>query len=100
VGDAAHPILFNLGQGAAQSVEDAVVLARRLKADGDVPAALRAYEQERMDRAIGIQKLSKFLGRIAQMRNPVGCEVRDLVLPILFNTVVKKEQEEDAAFRL
>ena len=51
VGDAAHATAPTLAQGAAMSFEDAVVLGEELRAaDGDVPAALRAYEARRRPR--------------------------------------------------
>ena len=51
VGDAAHATAPSLAQGAAMALEDAVVLGEVLKASGgDVPGALRAYEQRRRSR--------------------------------------------------
>ncbi len=51
VGDAAHATAPTLAQGAAMALEDAVVLGEVLKgAGGDVPAALRAYEDRRRQR--------------------------------------------------
>lgn len=100
VGDAAHPILFNLGQGAAQSIEDGVMLARCLSANGDPVAALRTYESLRKDRAIGIQKMAKLLGQAAQMKNPAACFIRDQVLTVMFRTIVLKKQEQDFAYHL
>jgi FAD-dependent urate hydroxylase len=51
VGDAAHATAPTLAQGAAMSFEDAVVLGEELRAaGGDVPAALRAYEDRRRPR--------------------------------------------------
>jgi salicylate hydroxylase len=56
LGDAAHPMLPFLGQGAAQAFEDAAVLAVCLAADRDDPQrALRRYETERLDRASRVQ---------------------------------------------
>jgi 2-polyprenyl-6-methoxyphenol hydroxylase-like FAD-dependent oxidoreductase len=52
-GDAAHPMLTTLAQGAGTAMEDAVVLARTLAGGtaGDDPVqALRAYEELRRDR--------------------------------------------------
>lgn len=43
LGDAAHAMTPNLGQGGCQAVEDAVVLAHLLARDPDVPSALAAY---------------------------------------------------------
>lgn len=57
LGDAAHPMLPFLGQGAAQAFEDAAVLASCLAADQDDPErALRRYERERIARASSVQQ--------------------------------------------
>lgn len=50
LGDAAHPTLPMMAQGANMAIEDGVVLARCLDAHGDVPAALQAYQAARRDR--------------------------------------------------
>ncbi len=56
LGDAAHPMLPFLGQGAATAIEDGYVLARELaRSPDDVPAALRAYEALRIPRTARIQ---------------------------------------------
>lgn len=53
MGDAAHPTLPFLAQGANMALEDAIILARCLDAF-DVPLALRHYEQARVDRTARI----------------------------------------------
>ena len=50
LGDAAHPTLPMMAQGANMAIEDGVVLARCLDAYDDLPAALQAYEGARRDR--------------------------------------------------
>lgn len=57
LGDAAHPMLPHLGQGANQSMEDGMGLATILAKTGaeDVPAALRAYERLRRERVGEVQ---------------------------------------------
>ncbi|MFB8024510.1 MULTISPECIES: FAD-dependent monooxygenase [unclassified Streptomyces] len=60
-GDAAHASTPNLAQGAAMAVEDALVLARALDAEYDVPAALTAWEERRRSRAMFVQNLSRAL---------------------------------------
>ncbi len=50
VGDACHPMLPFLAQGANQALEDAVVLARCLEAYADVGTALARYEAARLER--------------------------------------------------
>lgn len=57
LGDAAHPMLPFLGQGAAQAFEDAAVLAHCLAANQGNPAlALRRYESGRLARASQVQQ--------------------------------------------
>ncbi|MFT8245825.1 FAD-dependent monooxygenase [Roseomonas sp. BN140053] len=54
LGDACHPTLPFLAQGANMAIEDGMVLARALDAFPDVPEALRRYEEARRDRTAGI----------------------------------------------
>jgi salicylate hydroxylase len=56
LGDAAHPMLPYLAQGAAMAIEDAAVLAACLERTPDVPAALRAYEASRLPRTTRVQR--------------------------------------------
>ena len=58
LGDAAHPMLPHLGQGANQSIEDGMALATILaQADASsVPAALQAYERLRRERVAEVQR--------------------------------------------
>lgn len=51
LGDAAHPLLPYLGQGAVLAIEDAVVLGRAFQQAADVPEALARYEGARVGRA-------------------------------------------------
>ncbi|MCC6008294.1 MAG: FAD-dependent monooxygenase [Rhodobacteraceae bacterium] len=60
LGDAAHPMVPFMAQGACMAIEDAVVLARALERAGpaDVPAALRRYEAARRPRTAQVQENS------------------------------------------
>lgn len=60
LGDACHPMLPFMAQGACQAIEDAAVLGRCLdEADRTgVTAALRRYEDNRRDRTATVQRLS------------------------------------------
>ena len=81
LGDAAHPMTPNLGQGACQAIEDAVVLARCLREDGErVPSALRKYEDLRRERTAWMIRRSRMLGRVGQLESPLLCRLRDAVL--------------------
>ena len=61
LGDAAHPMLPYLGQGGAQTLEDAVALVDVLRGatPAEIPGALDAYEEFRKPRAQRIQKSSR-----------------------------------------
>ncbi|MDK3020186.1 FAD-dependent monooxygenase [Pseudodonghicola flavimaris] len=57
LGDAAHPMVPFMAQGACMAIEDAIVLARALDAGAqDVPAALIAYEDSRRARTAAVQR--------------------------------------------
>lgn len=69
LGDAAHPMVPALGQGANMALEDAVVLAAALRAHpgpGEVPLALKAYEHERIERASAVALHSRRQGSLDQ----------------------------------
>jgi len=63
LGDAAHPTLQYLAQGAQMAIEDAVVLAEKVAAAGeDYNRAFRAYQRERMNRSARVVLSSRFFG--------------------------------------
>jgi salicylate hydroxylase len=65
LGDAAHPTLQYLAQGACMAIEDSVVLSGLLaKAGNDVPAALQAYETQRYLRTARVTITSRIFGDI------------------------------------
>ncbi len=70
LGDAAHAMLPFFAQGAAQAVEDAVVLAACLRDAGSAPAALQRYEAIRRPRASRVQLMSR--GRELRNHLPDG----------------------------
>jgi salicylate hydroxylase len=80
LGDAAHPVLPYLAQGAALAIEDAVVLADRLQACGGEPVtAFARYEALRMKRATHVQFRAAQFGRIYHLRGPAAL-ARNFVL--------------------
>ena len=65
LGDAAHPMLQYLAQGAGQAIEDAVVLREALRfTRGNIPAAFQAYQQARYLRTGRVQLTARFYGDI------------------------------------
>jgi 3-hydroxybenzoate 6-monooxygenase len=65
LGDAAHPMLQYLAQGAGQAIEDAVVLGEALRFTGnDVEQAFQKYQQSRYLRTGRVQLTARFYGDI------------------------------------
>jgi len=65
LGDAAHPTLQYLAQGAQMAIEDAVVLADKVAAAGeDFGPAFQAYQRERMNRSARVVLSSRFFGEV------------------------------------
>ena len=80
LGDAAHLMSPNLGQGAAMALEDAWVLAECLRVHGCGGTALLRYEQLRKRRTSLIVWLSRQIGRLIQIEHPAMTMARDAAL--------------------
>lgn len=87
IGDAAHATTPNLGQGACQAIEDAVILANEIKRTGDVIIAFKKFEERRLKRTHWIVKTSNRIGKMAQLENRFLITVRNLLLKILPKSV-------------
>jgi salicylate hydroxylase len=73
IGDAAHAMLPNAGQGAAQAFEDAYILARWIAAmPGDLTAAARNFRRIRMPRVHAVQHRSSAIVRAKHDYAPQG----------------------------
>ncbi|HEV2771533.1 MAG TPA: FAD-dependent monooxygenase [Thermoleophilaceae bacterium] len=80
LGDAAHATTPGVGQGAAQALEDAVVLADELGRGGELRGALAAYESTRRPRTEAVLKMSRRVDTAAQLASPLGCRLRNAVV--------------------
>lgn len=81
LGDAAHPMLPNLGQGGAQAMEDALIFAKYLERfPQDIEQAWSLYEQARIPRVTKIVKGSRMMARMMQLENPIAIKVRNQFL--------------------
>ncbi len=78
LGDACHPTLPFMAQGAAMAIEDAAVLARCLKAEDSASTALLRYESLRKDRTAGIQRGSRRNASVFHLRG-IKAWARNLV---------------------
>ncbi len=82
VGDAAHPMVPFLAQGAAQAIEDADALERSLSQSNDIPDALATYSRDRVARATRVQVESIRQGRIYHLSGPMRF-ARDAAMRLL-----------------
>ncbi len=98
LGDAAHPMQPNLGQGACQAIEDAVVLGQCLTNSHDPVAALRQYEAQRRRRTVRYYRLARRIGKLGKWENALACSLRDRVLKLSLQRIVLNRQVEDLAF--
>jgi salicylate hydroxylase len=88
LGDAAHPMLQYLAQGACMAIEDAVVLAAKVAEHGaDIARAFGAYQRERFYRTARVQITARVFGEILhadggarELRNHL-CAQRDPDFP-------------------
>jgi salicylate hydroxylase len=78
VGDACHPMLPFMAQGAAQSIEDGYVLARCLtETSGSTEDALLRYQRNRMERTAWVQEGSRRNEKVFHLSDPVAVAERN-----------------------
>lgn len=77
LGDAAHAMTPNIGQGAGMAMEDAAVLAEELARGAGIERALANYERRRKDRVADVVLISRSVGEDGQRSNPFLCWLRN-----------------------
>jgi 2-polyprenyl-6-methoxyphenol hydroxylase-like FAD-dependent oxidoreductase len=93
LGDAAHPMTPNLGQGACQAIEDAVAIAQCIEDSLDVESALEAYQKRRVERTTAIVRQSWRIGRVAQWENQLACALRNNIFRLMPGSTQMKQLE-------
>jgi 2-polyprenyl-6-methoxyphenol hydroxylase-like FAD-dependent oxidoreductase len=83
LGDAAHPMTSDIGQGACQAIEDAVVLCANLQRSDDLPTALRRYDEQRRPHTWKITEASHSMGKMTMLEHPLAVLLRDRVAGLL-----------------
>jgi 2-polyprenyl-6-methoxyphenol hydroxylase-like FAD-dependent oxidoreductase len=78
IGDAAHPMTPNLGQGGAQAVVDAYVISEELARESNVSHAMQIFEKRRFKKVRKIVNDAYFFGRLAHVES--GARLRNAVL--------------------
>lgn len=79
LGDAAHPMLQYVAQGACQALEDAVALGEAVGSASDLDSALAAYQGKRVPRASRVQRTARQFGEILHL-GAIGASMRREVL--------------------
>ena len=92
VGDAAHPMLPSLGQGACQAIEDGEAVAEALAQLPDPTLGLQLYSQGRLATAAAAVTQSGRMSRVSHLRNPAVVALR--------NTALRRTPSETSLTRL
>ena len=77
LGDAAHALTPNIGQGAGMAMEDAAVLAEELASGAEIEHALGNYANRRKARVEAVMRISREVGEDGQRSSALGCWLRN-----------------------
>ncbi len=83
IGDAAHAMTPNLGQGAAQGIEDALCLAYLVHQGSEVQEAVSNYQRERKRRVKQVWAQSRKVGQLGQLSSPWLCKARNQMMRMM-----------------
>lgn len=83
LGDAAHPMLPTMGQGACTALEDAYVVAKCLQEQLDPTAAFQQYESLRFPRTKAIIEQSLQSSKMGKLRNPLAVGLRNTLMKVM-----------------
>jgi salicylate hydroxylase len=72
IGDAFHPVLPFLAQGAAMAIEDTAILAAALSSHDTIETAFKSYVANRAQRTGRVQREARFNGQIYHMSAPLS----------------------------
>ena len=101
LGDAAHPMTPDLGQGACQGMEDGVILAQCMAGAADPAAALTDYQGIRLRRVRSMVRESRRIGQLATLEGEFGNSVRNAgvrCIPGWLNRKLIARYASEAAF--
>ncbi len=91
MGDAAHATTPNLGQGACQAIESALVLGNALKEEQSVTAAFEKYQGIRKEKANYVTNTSWRFGKIAQCDKSMMCNIRNMLIKATPQSMSEKQ---------
>lgn len=90
LGDAAHPMTPDLGQGACQAMEDALALAQCLNDSQNIPAALQSYQSVGLARTSPLVARSRKVGKIRQWEGPAAAALRNTIMRLMPQSAILK----------
>jgi 2-polyprenyl-6-methoxyphenol hydroxylase-like FAD-dependent oxidoreductase len=93
MGDAAHAVSPNSGQGASMAMEDAMYLAKLLRDTADYQRVFGLFEQERKPRVERIVEEGRRRGNDKEIVSPLQQKIRELMIVIFVNLFGEKGQE-------
>lgn len=91
VGDAAHALTPNMGQGAAMGIEDADVLCDALSMESNIERALSVFKQRRYKRVKEIRNKSYIIGKMAQSPSKILSKIRNTAYTLLPPRMLTKD---------
>jgi 2-polyprenyl-6-methoxyphenol hydroxylase-like FAD-dependent oxidoreductase len=100
LGDAAHPMTFNVGQGACQAIESGIVIANCLSGEDNVVSALRQYEAQRTTRTGPVVLQARRVGLWGTWHNPLVVAGRDQFMKFTLNKVAIKMVDYNMGFEV
>ena len=99
IGDAAHPMTPDLGQGGCQAMEDAVLLASALRHASSIDAALARFERLRRPRVRRVVNESRRIGTALALRNPTAVRMRDASMRVIPQSAALTQLARNASVR-
>ena len=99
LGDAAHPTLPTLGQGACMALEDALAVTKCLLECPSPATAFQNYESQRFSRTKSIVKQSLRSGRMGQLSHPITVKLRETLMKLM-KPAIKNSFETLHAYRV
>lgn len=93
IGDAAHAMTPNLGQGAAQAIEDAAAISYCLKHHATPQDAFKAFEAIRHKKLRRLIQRSWQLGQLSTISHPLLCQLRNSVLKAIPSFALKRQRQ-------
>ncbi|MGL5075522.1 MAG: FAD-dependent monooxygenase [Waterburya sp.] len=88
LGDAAHPTLPTLGQGACMALEDALMITKCLLEHSEPAIAFKYYESQRFPRTKSIVKQSLRSGRMGQLAHPITVKLRETLMKLMKPAII------------